>query len=367
MKEWNDVLNPFNSMKVLMWREHLEGCAKDDYLPPVTVDIDPSNRCNYDCIWCNAYDMMCHNKDNTDMSEDHMIKIADMLKEWRTETGLGPKSACVAGGGEPLINTGTMGFLERMYINGLECGVITNGSLVNKESAKILTKTCRWVGFSMDAATPETYNKVKGIKGNLFKKVIENVKLVSNLTRDNNCDLAYKFLLHPENANEIYEAAKLAKSLGCKDFHLRPVGWINITKAKGELNWDNYISRINAQIEKALELENESFHFYGVRHKFSNNFVPKKNFSRCWAIPILATFGADGWVHTCFDMRGREDLKLCRHDPDPYELIKFWNSKEHKEKIKTIDINSCPRCTFSMYNEIVEKVFIKDSMCRLFP
>jgi len=30
-------------------------------------------------------------------------------------------------------------------------------------------------------------------------------------------------------------------------------------------------------------------------------------------------------------------------------------------------VDKCPRCTFGPYNEIVEKVFIKDSMCRYFP
>ena len=58
MKEWTDQFNPFNSMKFLMWRKHLEHCAKDNYLQPVTVDTDPSNKCNYKCIWCNAYDMI---------------------------------------------------------------------------------------------------------------------------------------------------------------------------------------------------------------------------------------------------------------------------------------------------------------------
>lgn len=369
MKEWNNQLNPFNSMKVLMWREQLEGCAKDNYLPPVTVDIDPSNRCNYDCIWCNAYDMMCKNKDHTDMSEEHMLKIADMLKEWRTDTGLGPASACIAGGGEPLLNEGTIGLLERMHKNNLQCGVITNGSLINEEKAKIIAKTCRWVGFSMDAASAKTYNTVKGIKGNLFDKVIENIKLVSKHTTGSTCDLAYKYLLHPWNAHEIYDAAVLAKSIGCRDFHLRPVGWLNITKIEGEnqLDWNDVAEMIEKQVAKALELEDENFHFYGIRHKFNQNFSPRKNFSRCWAIPLLPTFGADGWVHTCFDMRGREDLKLCRHDPDPWELVRFWNSENHKEVIRNIDVNTCPRCTFSLYNEIVEKVFIEDRMCRLFP
>ena len=77
MKEWSNPWNPFNSAKVLLWKEHLEACAKEDYLPPVTVDLDPSNKCMFDCPHCNAYDMMNHS--NKLMSGDHMLKLVDFL------------------------------------------------------------------------------------------------------------------------------------------------------------------------------------------------------------------------------------------------------------------------------------------------
>ena len=32
-----------NSMKVLLWREQLEAIAAQRFLPPVTVDTDPTN------------------------------------------------------------------------------------------------------------------------------------------------------------------------------------------------------------------------------------------------------------------------------------------------------------------------------------
>jgi hypothetical protein len=82
---------------------------------------------------------------------------------------------------------------------------------------------------------------------------------------------------------------------------------------------------------------------------------------------MLPTFGADGNVHICFDMRGRKDLILCKHEPDPSEILKVWNTEYHKNMVRSIDINKCPRCTFNNYNEIVENVIIKDSMCMQFP
>jgi len=364
IKEWNNAFNPFNSMKILFWSKHMELFANEEYLSPPSVDIDPSNMCNFKCIWCNADDIICKKANN--LPTDHLIKISDMCADW------GVKSACVAGGGEPLMNSGFSLLLERNYINNIETGVITNGSLIKDKHIDVMADTCRWVGVSVDSGTRETFAKIKLVRENIFDVVINNMsKLINKIVQTNNkCDVAYKYLLHPLNALEIYKAAKLAKSLGVTDFHMRPVGWDNITKTKNSndiLFDEELFGKINEQIEMAMELEDGTFSFYGVRHKFDQNFKRKVNFSRCWAIPLIPTFGADGNVHTCFDMRGREDLIMCSHYPDPEEIRRMWNTEKHKELIRSIDVNKCPRCTFGIYNEMVEKVFIKDMMCRKFP
>lgn len=363
MKEWNSPYNPFNSMKVLLYKDELQAIADQKFMPPVVADTDPINKCNFNCIWCNAKDVMAGKK--YAMSEKHLLELADFYKEW------GIKSTCVAGGGEPLMNPAFNSFLERLHKNGIEIGVITNGSLMTDEHIETIARTARWCGISVDAGNAETYVSVKGIKDVfLFGKVLENIKKL-RLKIDElgtNCDIGFKFLLHPLNASEIYDAVLLAKKYGAHDFHLRPVGWDNLTITEGKQNilygqW--LLERIDKQIEEAMKLESSNFHVYGVRHKFQPNLNRKINFKRCWTPPLLATFGSDGNCHLCFDMRGRKDLILCRHDPDPREILKVWGSQKHIDMIASINIKDCPRCTFGTYNEIIENVFLKDRMCRL--
>ena len=368
MKEWSSPWNPFNSAKVLLWKSHLEACAKDDYLPPVTVDIDPANRCMYDCPHCNAYDMI---QAGSVMTGEHMVKLVDFLAEWRDSTRhKTPNSACVSGGGEPYMNKEINVLFERMAHYGMEIGIISTGFLMTDEDIDIVAKTARWMGFSMDAFSIPTYNKVKGIKNNSsMGKVIENMrKLIKRAEHHgSNCDVAYKFLLTPDNALEIYDSIKLARDIGVKDFHLRPAGWDNLSKVKEKPDYTEYVEEINKQITEGMKLETKRFRVFGIRHKFNPDFSRKINFSRCWGIPMLPTFGADGNVHTCFDMRGRKDLILCRHDPDPSEILSIWNTEKHRDLIRGINIHDCPRCTFGSYNEIIENVIIKDSMCMAFP
>ncbi len=361
MQEWKSQWNPFNSVKILMFREWLEACAKGDYLSPPMVDIDPSNRCNFKCGFCNAWDMI-HRKSN-DLPTEHLIKLADFLAEW------GVKSTCVSGGGEPMMNKGFNQLLLRLHENGIAIGPISNGSLMTDEHIEVISKTCRWIGFSIDASTNETYMKIKGIDNpKIFDIVLNNIKKLSTrIAKDQSkCDIGFKFLLTPTNAHEIYNAALLAKNVGAKDFHVRPACWDNIALKNNKESFKSCMDIVDAQMGYARELETPNFRVYGIRHKFNPDFTRKVNFKKCRAIPMLPTFGADGNVHTCFDMRGREDLIMCSHYPDPKAILKYWNSKEHKKQVDGIDPNTCPRCTFGVYNEVIEQVFMDDKMCRDF-
>jgi organic radical activating enzyme len=164
-KERADWANPFNSMRILLWRKHLEACAKGHFLTPMMADIDPSGHCNYNCYFCNASNIIDNKR--KDLPEEHWLKLADFLAKWGSDTEEGPiKSFCVAGGGEPFMNPATPALLERIYENGAETGVITNGSLLNHSKIELLSRVTRWTGFSMDAATKETYNKLKALNYN---------------------------------------------------------------------------------------------------------------------------------------------------------------------------------------------------------
>ena len=353
MKEWNSALNPFNSLKALIYREWLEKCAAGECPVPVTVAIDPTNKCNLDCIWCNAYNMI--HQDKKELSKDHLLNLADLLKVW------GVISTCIAGGGEPLMNPSTNDFMIKCYKNKIANSIITNGTLLNISNMEIIANTCRWIGISVDAGTENTYIKVKGIKNkNFFNIVLDNITTLRKIIDETGaeCEIGYKFLLHPNNQHEILRAAEVAKMAGAHEFQVRPVGWENHYLAKGQLKWD--YESIDRQLELMFELGTEKFRVYGIRHKYAEDLKRKVNFTKCRAASLHPAFCADGMVHACIDMRGREDLVLCEH----FDVMKFWNSDKHKKIMDNIDVTKCTKCTFSGYNEIIESVFIKDKMCR---
>jgi len=370
--EWknNKKYNPFNSYKLLAHIEKWEQIREGNSIPPpVLVSIDPINDCNMKCIWCNSERVLNTRKGKLDLFA--INKITDFIHQW------GVKAVCVGGGGESLVNPHTTTLILNCVTKNIEVGVVTNGLSINKHLAAL--SQCTWLGVSVDAATKNTFNKLKGVNG--FDTVITNINNLIEYSNKYNTllgkdlpayGISFKYLVHKDNVHEIAAAAKLAKDLGCKNIHFRPA---TIPWSKRTENTTSYFSKadigaFNQQISKALELDDANFNVYGVIHKFGDVFEPDNAFYKCWAIFMTAVFapsitpkyGAFSFV-LCCDRRGDPKLEAFTSITQPYLIKSFWGSKEHWDIHKSIEVETeCPRCTYRPHNEIYETVILKDSM-----
>lgn len=386
LKEWaaQKRWNPFNSYKLLVhvdrWRKIKRGRPIP---PPILITVDPTNICNFDCAWCNAeYIRKCR---NFKLSEKILSELADFLPQWgKTHfDDPGCKAICVAGGGEPLLNPATPAFIDKTIANGVEVGVVTNGSKIN-DSIDPLSQ-CTWVGVSIDAGSAKTFNTLKGLRPeqNIFDKVVQNVALLIDYAKRHNTKLgmkhpsygvSYKYLLYKENIGEVYEAAKLAKSIGCKNIHFRPAGtsWDKIgTEDEVRFSKED-IALFNEQITKAQELDDPTFGVYGITHKFSEQFDRSNCFHKCYSIfmtavispPSQSTSPKDSFVMgLCCDRRGDKKLELLTDCTEISQIDSAWGNSEHWRIHDLIDVEAeCPRCTYQPHNQIYEQVILNDSM-----
>ena len=350
--EWTEQLNSFNPMKVLLWRQHLEGCAKGKYLPPISANLYLTNLCLHNCWHCLNWGW--RRKSPSSMPEGHALKLADFFKEW------GIKSVCF-GGGESTLHNELVPVLYRLKENGIQIGIATNGgSHLTEKKLQAMAETCTWVGFSIDAGDAETHSLIHGVDKNEFGKVLKNMEWLAS----HGADVTYKMLIHPIMVSTIFEAARLARDCGATGIMMRPVGWVNIERTKGQLPIDfkPVLLLLKEQVELARTLENSDFKVYCVLQKFGEELETKVKCSRCWVSPLTITAGADGWYYNCCDVMDRGWNGMTTHYPEPSEILPFWNSKEHKKLVSAIDPSKCPRCTFSSYQEIIEKVIVEDRM-----
>lgn len=354
MKEWNDKFNSFNSYKGLTYVKWYEAISKGYFLPPVEASLDPILACQLKCEHCNAHKYLEEGFDAHRIPDEKLFYIVEFLKSW------GVKACCFGGGGEPTMHTGLEEAIKRC--DTMQSSMATNGILLNPSLMRTIANNCRWVGISVDAATSDTYQI--GRNADYFDKVCSNIEELSHMK--GKCDVAFKFLIFDYNQHEIFEACKLAKKLGVRDFHARPADLSH--QGMGEFRDKAKPFDINIvleQFKKCHELEDENFRVFTVVHKFDKEFKPNKNFSQCYAAPCCIQICADQNIYLCPDQRYQEQYKLGRFN----DVLSVWGGDKHKELVfKTGKANCSTRCTWSPYCEQIERLFINkdDPMCRFF-
>ena len=347
ISEWSDnqIFNSFNSAKFLTYGQHYEAILAGKFLPPIEASVDPVNECQLKCFWCNSKKV----KDRkVIMTNEHLLDLVKFFKVW------GVKAICFAGGGEPTLHTK---LAEAFRTSELPTAIITNGLFLDDEQMKVIAEKAEWIGISVDAASKEFYNQYKG--QNRFDEVINNIK---KLRAYGAKEICFKFLINNLNQYQIFDACRVAKFSGAHRIHIRPVAFKCYQQEEEILD----IEKINRQIEDGRSsFEDDKFKVFVIVHKFDKDLHAKKNFKKCLATPIMPIFHANNDISICIDRKHEKKLVIGKHDPID-NILKVWGSDEHKMVIDSVQIEECPKCTISPGNEIIENVFIKDSMCRFF-
>ena len=354
--EWshNNTYHPFNSYKALHHSDRFKVIAEGGIPPPVVVNLDPTNRCTYDCVWCMARE---HRQANiSDMTVEEMKWIPEALKDWKV------RAACVAGGGDPTLNANVHILVRGLDDAGLDVGFVTNGANMPDRLAETLANCCRFVGFSMDAGYDATYAKLKKVDVGMFANVLGNIEKLAKL-KGGRMRIGYKYLVHPENIydDEIYRAIQIAKAIGADDFQLRPL-LTDRSFFEHEIMYSPDTKQVvDQQIDKArTDFEDENFKIYAVTHKFQPDLKKKLNFDKCRATPLGSTWTAEGDVYLCVDRRGDPSLRLCSWRKGMDEVKAAWGSQRHHDLINNIDLHDCPRCTNAPYNEFLNMLYGPD-------
>ena len=345
MQEWStkNKFNSFNSWKGLAYMPQYEGIISGKFLPPVEASVDPANECNLNCFFCNGREPKSR---LVRMTREHLLDLMMFLSHW------GVRAVCFAGGGEPTLHDDLPEAFDLLNKLQLPAAIITNGVSMGEELKNSLAKNAQWIGVSVDAARSDTYEAMKG--HDKYRQVLRNI---SSLLEKGAKEVTYKFLVHPCNQYEIFDAIVAAAQLGCHAIHIRPIAFKCFASA--EKDYD--IRSINEQIELGFKNYGDRLRIYAVRHKYDENMHVKFPFKKCLTTPIMPIFSANGDLEMCIDRKGDPKMYLCSHE-DLNKVREFWGSDDHKNIIDNIDLKDCSKCTLNYANEFIEEVVIKDKM-----
>ena len=186
---------------------------------PLVIELDPTAVCDLACPGCISEDLVSIG--NSFSNE----KLLDLGKEF-IECGV--KAVILIGGGEPLAHPKTGELISLLGANDIHIGITTNGSFLHRFLEPIAEHS-KWTRVSMDAGTDGMFSILRPTKAgkSKFAKIVDNMKMLAKIKKGK---LGFSYLIQTEadgprvkcNIHEIYDAAVLAKDIGCDYFEVKP-------------------------------------------------------------------------------------------------------------------------------------------------
>jgi len=332
----------FSSDKILKHLDRVNAWLRGENHSPITVELDMSNICNHRCPECSG----CYFQNrNSDLLP---IDLANNIIKQLVEAEV--RGLIFTGGGEPLCHPHIKEVVRLAYNLGLDIGFITNGSLINEEIARVLLECCTWLRVSLDAASAETFERIHGMDGNAFDKVVDNIALLTKMKRELKCrtTIGVGYLTCDYTKDEMYDMAILCKKLSIDYLQFRPMQMHNSGK------FEYHRNDIKKEIFKCLKLSGDGYKVLYSRHKY--DMMRKKDYGRnyqeCYGQQFATVIAADSKMYVCCHMRGYN--KYCLGDLMKNTFEEIWNCQQRKEVVKNIDFRDCVAlCRDNTFNQIL--------------
>jgi MoaA/NifB/PqqE/SkfB family radical SAM enzyme len=310
---------------------------------PLVVELDATEACDLACPGCVSEDIIA-NKGR--FSNERLLSLGVELK------AAGVKALILIGGGEPLMHPVIGEFMRYLGENDIHLGITTNGTFIDKY-LDIIAEFSSWTRISMDAATEETFNRLRPPRHGEYKfnHVVNNMRKLAKIKKGK---MGFSFLIRTEadgfgiksNINEIFDAALLARDIGCDYFEVKPsysyAGGIDhalvvhsekrMQEARKEINRLDALVSDSFKIMKAINLEDS---LNGVKS------VQAKDYKRC-PVSELRTLICPSGVFICPYWRGKEKFRIG--DVNNMSFGEMWNGKRRKEVMQFA--NPSEKCTF---------------------
>lgn len=285
---------PYSNLKIFAHAQALNDIGEGKRIAPIYIRIKPTNYCNHKCYYCSYADNALGLRDSVNRQDqipwDKMQEIIADMEE------MGVKAVTFSGGGEPLVYPHIVEAMQKVLNAGIDLSIITNGQLLKEERAEILRKA-KWVRISFDSANAETYSKVRQLPLEAFDEVCENISKFSKIKQEG-CELGINFVINHENADQVYDMARMVKDLGVN--HIKYTA--RVTKDLFAYH-EPFKMGVIDQIHRAKkELEHEGFR---VINKYEGDFesalVFHRCYDKCYINQIFTVIAADSKVYFCHD------------------------------------------------------------------
>jgi len=300
--------------------------------PPITLEIDLTNRCNFHCPHCT--DEYLHN--NAEMDADVIIETV------KRAALIGTKSVVIKGGGEPTVHKNFSHIVEAIS-KDVEIGLVSNGFNLQEEKIReSIIQHCNWIRVSLDSATATTHSKIHGVGVKSYPLIISSLTRLNKERVGKKLTVGVNFCITDDNYTELFAAAKTVKHIGCDYISIRfaQIEGNKILSAK--CFFESAIA-----IEKCKKLESDNFYinsrgsaegFYWKRRLYLLRKV-KHEWTDCVAPCLSAQILATGDVIPCCFIKPYNEFVYGNIKKKPFD--KIWMSTQHKRVLAKVKKQQC--------------------------
>ncbi len=300
---------------------------------PRKIDIDITSRCNLRCSYCYFF--------SSDGDTGVDLPLESWLQFFEECTRAAVLEVCLAGG-EPLIRRDFRQVIEGVVRNRMRFSVLSNGTLLDNETAAFLksTRRCNSFQVSIDGPGPESHDRCRG--DGSFEKALRGLQAALR----HGLPATVRLTIHRHNLDALDEAARLLlEEVGLHSFSTNVASYSGLCRQNSsevELSVEEY-SRAMVRLE-ALERKypgrisaqagpQASLHMWRKMEKAladGRESLPDCGFLRsCGGVFATMAVRSDGTMVPCTQLN---HIALGEINRDP--LMEIWQNHPELQRLR---------------------------------
>ena len=316
---------------------------------PRSMDLSITNRCNLRCTYCSHFTGA--GDIEQDLPKEEWLQFFEELNRYAVMN-------VTLQGGEPFCRKDLPELIKGIVRNRMRFNILSNGTLINDETAAFLASTgrCDGVQVSIDGSVPTTHDACRG-EGN-FLKAMQGIQSLLK----KNVSVSVRVTIHKHNVRDLENVAKLLlEEVGLPSFSTNAASYMGLCRKNTdqvqltveerslametllELN-KKYNGRISASAGPLAEAKNW-LEMEEALQQGHNSLEGRGFLSACNGPMNQMAVRADGVMTPCIQMSHIELGRINRDD-----LQEVW--QEHSElkrlrerhKIPLSDFEFCQGC-----------------------
>src|SRR5262245_34097060 len=263
-----DTHAPNSPFKIVHHPDRIAAMREGRQPAPLQVQIVLSDLCNQHCSFCSyrtpgypSNELFPHVDPATGAVEANprrflpTAKAFEVLDDCRD---LGVKAIDFTGGGEPTLHPDHAALFDRTLALGLDLALVTNGTRLSERVLDLLAQA-KFVRFSLDAGTPETYALVRKAPPTQFAVVTRHIgALAARQTPGGDLQVGVNFVVTRDNWRELVLSARQVRDMGASYFRIAA-----LASDDGERYYHGLLEPIGELCAQATALEGPGFRVFG--------------------------------------------------------------------------------------------------------